>query len=142
MIDYAHFTPISALIGGSLIGISSVILLLVNGRVSGISGITNQLFNWPSLKTLWAWLFLVGLLLGSWFSFKALSLQAPDIDTSWLLIITSGLLVGFGSKLGSGCTSGHGVCGIGRFSIRSIAATVTFLTTGAISLFLLAFFTQ
>jgi len=136
MIDYAHFTPLSALLGGSLIGLASLLLLLVNGRISGISGITGQLMNKPSPSNYWSWVFIAGMLVGAVVGVSANNLTAPEIDSSWLAVIVSGLLVGAGTKIGSGCTSGHGVCGIGRLSVRSIVATLTFLVSGIISLYL------
>lgn len=119
------FTPISALAGGVILGLASLLLLLANGRISGISGITSALFT----KGLhgWRWLFLSGLILGSWL---ATELGAPMPQMSekpdWLLAI-AGLLVGLGTSIGSGCTSGHGVCGLGRLSGRSLIATCVFM---------------
>jgi len=136
MIDYAQFTPLSALLGGSLIGLASLLLLLVNGRISGISGITGQLMNKPNSSNYWSWVFIAGMLAGAVIGVSANNLTAPDIDSSWLSIIAAGLLVGAGTKIGSGCTSGHGICGIGRWSTRSIIATVTFLVSGIVSLYI------
>ena len=136
MINYAQFTPVSALLGGALIGFACLLLLLVNGRIAGISGITAQILTKPNASNLWAWIFIAGLLAGALIGLRTLKITAPNLDISWLSIIVAGLLVGIGSKMGSGCTSGHGICGIGRFSLRSIIATCTFLISGAISLFL------
>jgi len=136
MIDYAQFTPVSALLGGALIGLSCLLLLLVNGRIAGISGITSQLLNKPSSSNYWAWVFIAGLLAGALLGVSTVQITAPTIDLSWASIITAGLLVGVGTKMGSGCTSGHGICGIGRISTRSIVATCTFLISGIISLYL------
>lgn len=136
MIDYAQFTPLSALMGGSLIGLASLLLLLLNGRISGISGITAQLMSKPSSSNYWSWVFIAGMLAGAMIGVFANNLTAPVIDSSWLAIIAAGLLVGAGTKIGSGCTSGHGICGMGRFSTRSIVATLTFLISGVISLYI------
>ncbi|NQZ30499.1 MAG: YeeE/YedE family protein [Oceanospirillaceae bacterium] len=136
MINYAQFTPVSAMLGGALIGLSCLLLLLVNGRIAGISGITGQILNKPSRSNLWAWIFIAGLLAGAILGVRTMNIAPPVMDLSWINIITAGLLVGIGTKLGSGCTSGHGICGIGRFSKRSIVATCTFLISGIISLYL------
>ena len=134
---------INASIGGALIALSVIIMMGVLGRVSGISGILWQTFNQPpnqgsssptsSFKT-WRPAFLLGLILGPIFVHYALAWDYPSApDASTWLIVLSGMLVGFGTKLGSGCTSGHGICGIGRFSVRSIIATLVFMTTGIIT---------
>ncbi len=123
------FTPFSALIGGMLIGLAASLLLLLNGRIAGISSIFHNSLR-PNVQP-WQWLFLAGLLLGT-----ALSRLFPMIDGSvrdgfpLLLLLLAGLLVGFGTRLGSGCTSGHGICGISRLSLRSIIATLTFMLSG------------
>ena len=136
-----NFTPISALIGGGLIGLSALILLLLLGRVAGISGIVSQLFvghsHWLT-QNLWRCMFVIGLVAGSVVAvrlFAVLPPQAPKDDT--VLMIIAGLLVGFGSVYGSGCTSGHGVCGMSRFSKRSIVATCIFMTTAITTVFLI-----
>jgi hypothetical protein len=123
MLDY---TLKNALIGGALIGFSSWIFLLFNGRIAGISGITFRALFTDKDK-LWAIFFIAGLILGPWLVYP-LGFSLPShISLSWGSCLIGGLLVGFGAKLGSGCTSGHGVCGIGRFSIRSIVATILFI---------------
>ncbi len=118
------------LAGGLLIGLSSVILLLAIGRLAGISGIV-----WGAVSAqpdnAWRWTFLVGLVAGPWL-YHTLS-GAPQPEPSqlqWWYAVAGGLLVGFGTKLGTGCTSGHGICGIGRMSPRSLTATITFMVTG------------
>ena len=125
---------IYALIGGAIIGLSSTILLIFNGRISGISGIFFGAMNPIKGDTMWRWKFLVGLLIGG--SIASTFVSDGFVDTSGVatpLVIAAGLLVGFGTRLGGGCTSGHGVCGISRFSIRSILATVSFIVAGAIT---------
>lgn len=131
-----NFTPLSALLGGALIGLSASLLLLLNGRTAGISGIMNGLFIAPKKEELWRGLFLLGLVIGAacfqFFSDDGLALR--EGYPVWAIII-GGFLVGFGTRMGSGCTSGHGICGISNFSIRSITATVTFMASGMITVF-------
>lgn len=136
-----NFTPISALLGGALIGISVSLLLLFNGRMAGISGIMNGVFSAPKKEEVWRTLFLVGLIIGAaLFQFLTQdSLSAREGYPLWLIII-GGFLVGFGTRLGSGCTSGHGICGIANFSIRSIGATLTFMASGMLTVFILKHF--
>jgi uncharacterized protein len=131
-----HFTPVSSLIGGLLIGFSAALLLLFAGKIAGISGIVGGLLSPAKDDVLWRLLFVVGLLTGG-FVFHQISPQsfAIAISRSTSALILAGLLVGFGTRLGNGCTSGHGVCGISRFSRRSILATVTFLVTGILTVF-------
>lgn len=130
-----EFTPYSAVLGGLLIGFAVLILLLGLGRIAGISGIISRLFKPVSGDISWRLCFLVGLILGPVISvyFGVLAPQAPQ--GSPVLLVIAGLLVGIGTVLGSGCTSGHGVCGISRFSIRSVVATVTFMLTAMITVF-------
>lgn len=118
--------PVSGLLGGLLIGCSALLLLLGNGKIAGISGIVGRAVRKPSSGS-WRWLFIAGLVIGAAL-FKAvngsLNIQLPDADV-WFYL--AAVLVGAGTRLGSGCTSGHGVCGIGRRSPRSIVATITFM---------------
>jgi len=131
-----HFTPLSSLIGGLLIGFSAALLLLFEGKIAGISGIVGGLLSPAKDDVPWRLLFVVGLLTGGFF-FHQISPQsfAIEISRSTSALILAGLLVGFGTRLGNGCTSGHGVCGISRFSRRSILATVTFMATGILTVF-------
>ena len=124
-----HFTPFSALIGGTLIGLSTAILWLGIGRVAGISGIVGSLSS-PGGETGWRIAFLLGLIAAPPL-YTLVSGRALEIGVSQQpgLLIAAGLLVGFGTRLGSGCTSGHGVCGLARLSPRSLAATLTFMAT-------------
>lgn len=130
----ANFTPASALIGGALIGFSATLLLWLTARVAGVSGIMHGALL--QRRDTWRWLFLVGLVAGAggwlWLSPQAF---APRAGYPVPLLLLAGVLVGFGTAQGGGCTSGHGVCGISRLSVRSIAATITFLLTGMISVF-------
>lgn len=133
-----NFSPLSALAGGALIGVSIIILLLFNGRMAGISGIMNGIFISPQNEKTWRFVFLIGLILGA-VLFQALS---PDVFSArqgyplWL-VAAGGFLVGIGTRLGSGCTSGHGICGIANLSKRSIFATITFMATGMICVYII-----
>ncbi len=128
-----NFTPVSALIGGLLIGASAALFLIFNGRIAGISGLLGGLLQ-PSRSDFgWRLAFLAGLLLAPLLYAAGGGLPHVEIDTSAGLLIVAGLLVGFGTRLGAGCTSGHGVCGIGRGSPRSIAATLVFMATAIVT---------
>lgn len=128
------FTPWSALAGGLLIGTAATWLLLLNGRIAGVSNIVSGLFPWRRDDVSWRLLFLAGLVAGAvlYYEFGG-GVPVPRADfPGWLLAI-AGLLVGFGTSFGSGCTSGHGVCGLGRLSLRSLVATIIFLVTGIVA---------
>lgn len=126
------------LAGGLLIGAASALLLLFNGRVAGISGIVGGLvFDRPAGEMRWRWLFLMGLMLGPVIAGLLALTQPITLTTGWAGTLIAGLLVGFGTRLGGGCTSGHGVCGLARFSKRSFAATATFMGFGFLTVFLL-----
>jgi len=133
-----EFTPVSATIGGALIGLSAVILLALNGRIAGISGIVNGVTAVKVPDRWWRLLFVAGLILGGliyqWVTGNPLLTRS---GFSMPILILAGFLVGFGTRLGSGCTSGHGVCGIARLSPRSLVATVTFIAVGIVSTYLL-----
>lgn len=133
-----NFTPISSLIGGMLIGLSAAALLLFDGKIAGISGIVGGILSPTKNDTLWRLFFVVGLLTGGVF-FYSISPQSFEIGISRSTgaLILAGLLVGFGTRLGNGCTSGHGVCGVSRLSKRSILATVTFMATGILTVFII-----
>jgi uncharacterized membrane protein YedE/YeeE len=124
----ANFTPLSAAIGGALIGLSAVLLMVLTGRIAGISGIFAGVLPTGWSDHPWRLAFLAGLvaapLLGGLIGH---GLRTPTMPASWAVIVVAGVLVGFGTRLGGGCTSGHGVCGIARLSKRSIVATVVFL---------------
>lgn len=131
-----NFTPLPALAGGLMIGLSVALLLLANGRIAGISGILDGALNPKRGDFGWRGAFLVGLLAAApLMAFAGYDLPSIAIDASLPVVVAAGFLVGFGTRLGSGCTSGHGVCGIGRGSGRSIAATLTFMVTAAATVF-------
>lgn len=130
------FTPVSALAGGLLIGASTALLLILNGRIAGISGILGGLLQPRREELGWRLAFLAGLLAAP-LIYAAVGGAVPSvsIDAPLPLLILAGLLVGFGTRLGAGCTSGHGVCGIGRGSPRSIVATLVFMATAILTVF-------
>ncbi|MEQ8405008.1 MAG: YeeE/YedE family protein [Oceanicaulis sp.] len=137
--DYAtEFTPISATIGGALIGLAAVILMAGNGRIAGISGIAGGLIGpgQSAPERGWRAAFILGLIAAPALYMALGPAIEVTIPASAPLLIAAGLLVGVGTQLGSGCTSGHGVCGISRLSPRGIAATLTFMAAGAIAVFL------
>ncbi len=134
-IDWAHFTPLSALSGGALIGVSSAMMILGVGRVAGISGVVGGLLPPRLNDALWRVAFLAGLLCAPAALFLWQSPIAPSFSTSGSVLAAAGALVGFGSRLGSGCTSGHGVCGLARLSPRSFVATATFMSVGFATVF-------
>jgi uncharacterized membrane protein YedE/YeeE len=133
-----NFTPISALTGGMLIGVSAGLLLWFNGRIAGISGILNGLLYPQPSDSSWRLLFLIGLISGSgiYISLFPNDLINAHTNLPVALVALGGFLVGFGTRMGGGCTSGHGVCGLGRLSIRGFVATVTFLITGIVTVYL------
>ncbi|HCN17452.1 MULTISPECIES: YeeE/YedE family protein [Psychrobacter] len=133
-IDWQAFTPIS-LVGGLLLGVATVILLLGIGRIAGISGIFSSLLK-PKRVEAWQILFILGLVVSPLLYGLISPLPAIEVTTSLPLLIGAGLLVGFGTRLGSGCTSGHGICGNARLSPRSMAATVTFMFFGIVTVYL------
>ena len=126
----AIFDPTSALLGGLLIGIASALLMVLNGRVAGISGILGGALAGSVADTAWRLAFLAGLIAAPILMIGVgRSVPEPQMPASWLVVVAAGLLVGFGARLGGGCTSGHGVCGIARLSARSIAATAIFMAS-------------
>ncbi|PVE23620.1 YeeE/YedE family protein [Microvirga sp. KLBC 81] len=132
-----NFTPVSALIGGLLIGASAALFLMLNGRIAGISGILGGLLHPARSEIGWRMAFLAGLFIAAlvYVAFGG-TLPPVETDASMPLLIVAGLIVGFGTRLGAGCTSGHGVCGIGRGSPRSLAATGVFMLTAIATVFI------
>lgn len=133
-IDWINFTPLMSLLGGIIIGLASALMLIFFGRIMGISGIVGTALERPKNDTLWRLVFIAGLI-------SSAVIFAPLVDvprtvpteTNLWLIVLAGLLVGYGTRLGSGCTSGHGICGISRLSARSIVATGVFMVAGIIT---------
>ncbi len=129
-----NFTPVSSFLGGTLIGLSIAIMLLFNGQITGISGILGGLINPNTIEKSWRFIFLLGLVIGG--ILFHLWPQAPSVTHNNLTVmplILGGLLVGFGTRMGNGCTSGHGICGLARFSKRSIIATLVFMAFGMLT---------
>ncbi len=134
---FEHFTPWSALAGGALIGLSTSLMLGLEGRVLGISGVVGGCLGKPNADTGWRAAFIAGLLAGGLLLFAFLPDQVTFVlDRSLPVVAVAGLLVGFGTRMGNGCTSGHGVCGLSRFSVRSLVATCTFMGAGFATVFL------
>lgn len=133
-IDWQAFTPIS-LAGGLIIGVATVLLLLGIGRIAGISGIASSLLK-PKKVELWQVLFVAGLVISPLLYQLVTPLPPLEMTSSIPLLVGAGLLVGFGTRLGSGCTSGHGICGNARLSPRSMAATVTFMLFGILTVYM------
>lgn len=142
IIDWSAFTPGPALIGGLLIGLASGIYILGNGRVAGIAGIVaapwRRLMSGKSLAPEQTRLFFIGgLLLAPWLWRLVAPLPNSTVDVGWAGVIAAGLLVGFGVRMGNGCTSGHGVCGLSRFSPRSLANVLAFMAMGCLTVYVL-----
>jgi uncharacterized protein len=127
----------NGLLGGILIGLSATLLLAANGRIAGISGILNGAISFVKAEV-WRWYFLVGMLVGGMLYEYAIATQPTPRSNfaPWAMVI-GGFLVGFGTNMGNGCTSGHGVCGLGRLSLRSFVAVCTFLITGIVTVFVI-----
>ena len=129
------FTPVGGFVGGLLIGLAVALMLLLNGRVAGISGILGGLLTLRTGETFWRAAFVAGLVLGA-----LAYVSAADVPVAVVAplpaVVAGGLLVGFGTRLGSGCTSGHGLCGVARLSRRSVAATATFFGVAMLTVFL------
>jgi len=136
-----NFTPLTSLAGGLLIGLAAAAMLVFNGRIAGISGITGGVLKADRGDILWRALFVVGLLVGGFvYGLVAPNAFAITIDRSTGALVVAGLLVGFGTQMGNGCTSGHGICGLSRFSIRSLVAVVTFMAFAALVVFVVGRF--
>jgi uncharacterized protein len=135
-IDWTNFTPLPALLGGLLIGAAAAALLLLNGRILGVSGIVGGLLSPRDGDTSWRLWFVAGLLVPPLLLNLSGTTDGPGFPGSLWVIALAGLLVGFGSRMGSGCTSGHGICGMARLSTRSIVATLCFMLTGFLTVYL------
>jgi uncharacterized membrane protein YedE/YeeE len=136
-VDWAHFTPWTSLAGGVLIGISAGLFILFNGRIAGISGILGGLLHPIRNDSLWRIAFLAGIVVAPLLYGMAAPLPSVQVDAGTATLIVAGLLVGIGTRYGSGCTSGHGVCGISRLSPRSLVATAGFMAAGFATVFVI-----
>lgn len=135
-LDWMHFTPLTALIGGLLIGLSATLLILCNGRIAGISGIVGGLLQRPNRSEAgWRIAFVLGLVLAPLLYGLVAVQPVSQIDAGWAVLVVAGVLVGYGARLGTGCTSGHGVCGLSRLAPRSLVATLTFMATGIVTVY-------
>ncbi|TPG73793.1 YeeE/YedE family protein [Pseudomonas arsenicoxydans] len=137
MINMSHFTPLSALLGGLLIGTGAALLILFNGRIAGISGIVGGLLRPLAGDVSWRMAFVLGLIMAPLLYRLIAPLPELQIDAGYPLLIGAGILVGVGTRYGSGCTSGHGVCGLSRLSPRSAVATGVFMSVGFITVFVI-----
>src|SRR5215470_12626106 len=136
-IDWTSFTPWSAVVGGLIIGVAVSLFVLVNGRIAGISGIVGGLLRPRTGDVVWRFAFVAGLILAPLVYAIVTTLPSIDIAASDPTLILAGLLVGVGTRYGAGCTSGHGVCGLSRLSPRSIVATLAFIGSGFVTVFVL-----
>ena len=136
-IDWTHFTPWSALAGGALIGLAAALFLLLNGRIAGISGVLGGLLKPRKGDVAWRAAFVLGLVGAPLVYGLFATLPVPEIEAGSAALIAAGLLVGVGTRYGSGCTSGHGVCGLSRLSPRSLVATVCFMGAGFAAVFVM-----
>src|SRR5215210_293891 len=131
------FTPVSGLVGGLLIGLAVALLLVLNGRIGGVSGIVGGLLTFEGRDLDWRAAFVAGLVIGALaYTLAVGSASLVQVGTSLPVVVVGGLLVGFGTRLGSGCTSGHGLCGLARFSRRSVVATSVFFGVAILTVFL------
>ena len=136
IIDWVNFTPINSLLGGVFIGLAAAILLLANGRIMGISGILGDIILFKEKDQVsWRFVFVIGVLIGSFLYLMIFQTIKSEMVADRILLIQAGLLVGLGTSIGSGCTSGHGICGISRLSIRSIVATFIFVVSGVVTVY-------
>jgi len=139
-----HFTPFSAAVGGAIIGLATTLLWVANGRTAGISTIAGSVYPFHRHDVLWRVLFLIGLPLGAYLGAEVgpsvlseISANPPMVDLSAVGLVAAGLLVGIGTRIGRGCTSGHGICGLARMSPRSLVAVGTFMATAVITVFVM-----
>ena len=136
IIDWVNFTPINSLLGGVFIGLAATILLLANGRIMGISGILGDIILFKEKDQIsWRIVFVIGVIIGPFLYLMIFQDLKSEMVADRILLIQAGLLVGLGTSIGSGCTSGHGICGISRLSIRSIVATFIFVVSGVVTVY-------
>ncbi len=135
-IDWNNFTPWAALAGGILLGLASALFILLNGRILGVSGIIGGLFRPRAGDVGWRLFFVLGVLVAPLLYFLVAGPSTVRIDAGWVTLVIAGLLVGIGTSYGSGCTSGHGICGLSRLSPRSLVATLAFMGSGFVTVYL------
>jgi len=137
-IDWLSFTPIPSLLGGMMLGLAATLYVLLHGRILGISGIVSGLVHPKKEDWSWRLAFIIGLITAPFLAALFFGiLPVIKVDASWLTVIIAGLRVGFGVQYGSGCTSGHGICGLSRLSPRSLVATLSFMTAGFLVVFII-----
>lgn len=137
-IDWLSFTPIPSLVGGVILGLAAALYVFLHGRILGISGIISGLLHPQLIDSAWRVSLLSGLLAAPFLAALCFDIfPIVVVDADWIALIIAGLLVGFGSQYGSGCTSGHGICGLSRLSPRSLVATLAFMSAGFLMVFLL-----
>ena len=137
-IDWLSFTPIPSLLGGMILGIAAALYVLLHGRILGISGIISGLLHPTLTDSAWRLSLVFGLISAPFLAALFFGIiPVIEIDASWLVIVIAGLLVGFGAQYGSGCTSGHGICGLSRLSPRSLVATLAFMCAGFVMAFVI-----
>jgi uncharacterized membrane protein YedE/YeeE len=135
VIDWTNFTPVSALAGGVMIGFAAAALVLLNGRIAGVSGILGGLLRPAPGDVAWRAAFIGGLMAAPWAYAAFATLPESTIEAAYPVVVLAGLLVGIGTRYGAGCTSGHGVCGVSRLSRRSLIATACFMAAGFATVF-------
>ncbi|NOH51463.1 YeeE/YedE family protein [Vibrio coralliilyticus] len=129
--------PWLSLIGGAFLGLSATMLLMINGKVAGISGVVNGILSPKRNDLFWRLLFLIGMVAGGALSVIVIGVEIPSTESiPTFVLVIAGLMVGFGTRLGNGCTSGHGICGVGRLSLRSIVATAIFMVVAALTVYI------
>ena len=137
-IDWLAFTPIPSLLGGMILGVAAALYVILHGRILGISGIVSGLLHPKESDTAWRLSLVLGLITAPFLAALFFGIfPIIEIDSSWTAIVIAGLLVGFGAQYGSGCTSGHGICGLSRLSPRSLLATLAFMGAGFITVFVI-----
>ncbi|QWD91577.1 YeeE/YedE family protein [Polynucleobacter sp. MWH-Braz-FAM2G] len=137
-IDWISFTPVPSLLGGMILGVAAALYVLLHGRILGISGIVSGLLHPKRSDSAWRVSLVLGLLTSPFLAALFFGMfPIVEIEADWIAIVIAGLLVGFGAQYGSGCTSGHGICGLSRLSPRSLVATISFMTAGFITVYVL-----
>jgi uncharacterized membrane protein YedE/YeeE len=138
VIDWLSFTPIPSLLGGIILGVAAALYVLLHGRILGISGIVSGLLHPKLADSAWRVSLVLGLISAPFLVALFFGIiPVVEIDSGWLAIVIAGLLVGFGAQYGSGCTSGHGICGLSRLSPRSLVATLAFMSAGFVMVFII-----